>query len=262
MLTEGVPAHLKYPLDEWLKTEFGWHNSGGGGMNNEFMRTLAMVTKIPVNHTYEIGGISDQILGSLARDEDLYLDALDATLHLRRARARADTLRELLRLGSSAWTVNAAGSGLQRRVDETAAAAFETAVAPPDPVSAELAEAWAAAFGRTSNPSDAWDHAIKAVEELLIPIVLPAIAKPNLGGVAGELQSSSHKWKLVPTTSSTSLDDGRTIAAMLRMIWPNPDRHGGGVDRRPPVQEEAESVVHLAVAIVQMCRDGGLTKIP
>jgi hypothetical protein len=128
-------------------------------------------------------------------------------------------------------------------------------------VSAELAEAWSAAFGRHPDPSDAWDHAIKAVEELLIPIVLPNKPKANLGGVAGELGAASHKWRLVPSTSSDKIDDGKTVEAMLRLIGPNPDRHGGGVDRRPPTQAEAERAVHLAVAIIQLCRAGGLSKL-
>lgn len=68
--------------------------------------------------------------------------------------------------------------------------AFIDAVSISHAVSDELNEAWVAAFGRAPNPSDACDRAIKALEELLIPLVIPGVAKPNLGGVAGELASA------------------------------------------------------------------------
>lgn len=263
VLVEGVPAYLTHPLVEWLRTEAGWHRPHAqGGVDQAFLQKLALTVRIPVSPSSEMGGISNQITTALSRDENLFLDALDAALYLRGRGANAQGLRTILEMGSSAWTVSPAGSGLMRRVQATAVDAFTEATNSADTVSAELIEAWNAVFGRTPNPSDAWDHAIKAVEELLIPLVIPAVAKPNLGGVAGELHGAAEKWHLAPSTSSTTFNDGLTIEAMLRLIWPNPDRHGGGAHRRPPTQAEAEAVVHLAVAIVQLCRDGGLTKTP
>jgi hypothetical protein len=47
--------------------------------------------------------------------------------------------------------------------------AYERAVAPQDVAGNELQEAWARALGRHPDASDAWDHAIKAVEAVLIP---------------------------------------------------------------------------------------------
>jgi hypothetical protein len=44
------------------------------------------------------------------------------------------------------------------------------------------------------------------------------------------------------------------LIAMLALIWPNPDRHGSQEERRVPSQEEAEAVLHLAIALVQWCR--------
>ncbi|WP_148286372.1 hypothetical protein [Microbacterium sp. B19] len=262
-LVEGIPDYLAYPLTEWLRTEFGWHRpSSQGGVDQEFLRRLATNTRIPVAATSAIGGISTQITDAIQRNSDLFLDVLDATLYLRGRRANAQDLRQLLEMGASAWTVSADGTALQRRVNDAAAGAYESAITSEDVVSGELADAWSAAFGRHPDPSDAWDHAIKAVEELLIPMVLPNKPKANLGGVAGELGGpASHKWKLTPSTSSEKVDDGKTLEAMLRLIWPNPDRHGGGVDRRAPTQPEAERVVHLSVAIIELCRAGGLSKL-
>ena len=257
---DGVPDYLKHPLTEWLRTEFGWHRtSAQGGVDQAFLQTLALAVRIPVRATHGIGGISDQITDTIKDNEQLFLDTLDATLFLRNSAAQSQRLRQILELGSSAWTVNSPGTGLVRRVERSAEESFARAASTNESVGTELSDAWMAAFGRSPNPSDAWDHAIKAVEELLIPLVLPKVAKPNLGGVAGQLHSAPAKWLLTPTTSSTSLSDALTLEAMIRMIWPNPDRHGGTSERRMPSQEEGERVVHLAVAIVQLCRDGGLS---
>lgn len=262
-LVEGIPPYLHHPLIEWLRTEFGWHRtSSQGGVNQAFLQTLVTATRIPVRASSEIGGISKQVIDAIQKDEDLFLDVLDATLNLMDGNAHAAGLRRIFEVGASAWTVRADGKGLEKRVDESASAAYALAIGHSDAVASELKEAWRAAFGRNPDPSDAWDHAIKAVEELLIPIVISGVSKPNLGGVAGELHAASHKWNLVPPTASSTLDDGKTLEAMIRLMWPNPDRHGGGATRRTPGQEEAEHVVHLAIAIVQLCRGGALTKRP
>jgi hypothetical protein len=44
---------------------------------------------------------------------------------------------------------------------------------------------------------------------------------------------------------------------MLRLMWPNPDRHRTGTSRVPSA-EEAANVVQLAVLIVGWIRTGGL----
>jgi hypothetical protein len=53
----------------------------------------------------------------------------------------------------------------------TTTAAFVRAISPGDVVSAEPKGAWPVAYARDSDAWDAWDHSIKAVEKMLIPIV-------------------------------------------------------------------------------------------
>jgi hypothetical protein len=121
-----------------------------------------------------------------------------------------------------------------------------------------MAEAWIAAYGRNPNASDAWDHSIKAVEAVLIPIVTPAKAKATLGDVVGSLGGQGSNWQL----ALHGHDNSRSVAplvSMLRLMWPNPDRHGSENSRQPSL-EEAQAVVHLAVTIVQWARAGALSK--
>jgi hypothetical protein len=47
---------------------------------------------------------------------------------------------------------------------------------------------------------------------------------------------------------------------MLQLMWPNPDRHGDLQQRHTPSLDEARAVVQLAVAIVQLGREGQIVK--
>lgn len=255
---EGVPPQLRYAVRKWLESRFGFHSSGG--MNDGLMASVAITTGIHVQATYDTGGIMNQILGACEADDDVYLDVLDATLHFVGSSAAASGLKTVLDMGGSAWTVASDGKSLQRRVDPTATQAVAAAADPADKASEELKEAWASAYGRTPNPSDAWDHSIKAVEEVLIPVVVPKVQKATLGDVLGQLKANPTGWKFLLGTSSTTLDSVQTLEAMLRMMWPNPDRHGGGKTARTPTPDEAAAVVQLAVLVVQWCRNGGLSK--
>ena len=87
-------------------------------------------------------------------------------------------------LGGSVWRVGPNYDRLVRRVDPTATASLVEASSPDSVASAELKEAWTAAYARNPDPSDAWDHSIKAVEAILIPIV-PTKTKATLADVIG-----------------------------------------------------------------------------
>ncbi|MGH3696787.1 MAG: hypothetical protein ACRDRX_22860 [Pseudonocardiaceae bacterium] len=164
----------------------------------------------------------------------------------------------MLLYGGSAWT--ATKTGLWRRVDPVAQEAYDTASLPHDAASDELVEAWRKAYGREPDPSDAWDHSIKAVEHILKPVVCPSNAKATLSNVIGDLRSQPQRWKLVLPGTNSDFSANRLVL-MLELIWPNPDRHGGGT---PAVitLEQAQAVVHLAVTIVQWGRVQVLQRIP
>lgn len=102
-------------------------------------------------------------------------------------------------------------------------------------------------YGRHPNPSDAWDHAIKAVEALLWGLVIPKNTGATLGTILAALANKPSSWTFRLASS--------------RMIWPNPDRPGSGTVR-VPTQEEAENVVQTAVMVVGWLRTGALVKNP
>lgn len=252
---EGIPDHLKHPVREWLMIVSGWHS--GKGVNASFVRTLANRCRIPIESTESYENVAE-VIAAVQQDEELYLDVIDAALDLSSG-ANAYILGNALKVGGSVWAIREDKCGLVRRVSESAESAFDMAVSATDAVSEELRLAWGAAFGRNPDASDAWDHAIKAVEDLLIPILIPKVPKPNLGGVAGELKNNPSAW-VFGVPGNVGRTNGETLEGLIRHIWPNPDRHGG-TSKREPTQAEAEAVVQIAVLIVNLCR-GRLKKVP
>lgn len=248
-----VPDVLRYPLRHWLEGAMGYR----ARLNVDLVHRVAMrvgVTLLP--SVYQSAG--GQLLDATFADDDVLLDVLDAVLKETAGRA-APGLRELLELGGSTWTVSADGTELQQRVPPTYADAAEAAMTPADQASGELREAWAKVYGRDPDPSDAWDHAIKAVEAVIVPIVVPKKAKATLGDVLGELKANPGGFGFVLNSSSQTVGPVETVEAMLRMIWPNPDRHGGAATRAPTLAE-AETVVQVALTVVQWCRSGAFAK--
>ncbi|MDQ4142671.1 MAG: hypothetical protein M3198_02840 [Actinomycetota bacterium] len=194
-------------------------------------------------------------------DESLYLDVIDAVLHLGRlGTGQLESLKNLLEQGSSVWTLSPDARSLQRRVEATAEDAFDLTIDPLDVASEELKQAWGRAYTRDADASDAWDHAIKAVEAALAPVVVPRQHKPQLGHVLGELRKTA-LWQLeLPgLEGSHSVEP---VVAMLELLWPNPDRHGSSHERRIPTLEEAQAVVHLAITVVQWARLNLIRRAP
>jgi hypothetical protein len=255
---EDVPGHLYEPLVEWINYNFGGRPNSPADVEGGPRLAAAMRRVIP----HGDGPLTVRaVTGSISHfdTDDKLLDAVDAALYLKAVTVGARrSLDELLMLGGSVWRVDPDGRRLIRRVDETAVSAFEAASSPDDAASTELREAWATAYGRNPNASDAWDHSIKAVEAALIPIVTPSQARATLGNVVGILDSQGSQWQLDLHGHDNSQSVG-PLVSMLRLMWPNPDRHGSRTSRTPSLTE-AQEVVHLAVTLVQWARCDAIVK--
>ena len=252
---EGVPDHLVEPLRDWIDHTFG--GGPGSTADSEGGPRLAASLRFRIYRNspnpLTVRQVTNYLIEHLRHDS--LLDAADAVLYLAKVDpATCDSLDELLLLGGSAWQVGPNRDRLIRRVDPTATASFGDASSPNDVASAELGEAWTAAYARNPDASDAWDHSIKAVEAILIPIVTPTNGKATLGIVIKTLNDQGNLWCLALKGHDRS-ESAAPLVSMLRLMWPNPDRHGGEGSRRPTLME-AEAVVHLAVTIVHWARSG------
>jgi len=248
---EGVPGHLEDQLAEWLKSAMDSPWRTEESLAKELARTLLIEKLARYSWT-------TSVLFACRRDEELFLDALDHTLLLVDGYG-SDDLQHILTTGQSVWEVNERRDGLRRRVPRTEQAAYDEAASADDDISNDLREAWSKVYGLHPDPSDAWGHAIRAVERALGPIVTPNDNGANLGSIAGELGGQSSRFAFGLATSSKNLSNVETLAHMLRLMWPNPDRHGTGNPRTPSLAE-AKYVVQLAVLVVGWVRSGALTR--
>lgn len=248
---EGVPAHLRPQLAQWLMATLE------SAVDPEEIANL-LALRLHVVRDYRYQAVS-QLVDAATQDEDLFLDCVEGALLIEPrygpSEAAAESLQALLELSGSAYKVAADGVTLVDVTSTETEAIRAAATSRKDSASAELEEAWAKAFGRTPDPSDAWDHAIKAVESILRPVVEPKNSKATLGSIIAVLTSSARSWRFVlPGSADDHSVEGFT--ATLRLLWPNPDRHGGG--GRTPTIEEARAAVTLAATIVQWQRESAV----
>jgi hypothetical protein len=242
---EGVPPHLLQALVTWLWSVLGTRMDRRG---EAFAEAIGLRLRIEVGDEYAKAAY---VIHSAKRDEDLFLDVVDMALRAA-DNTQVGRLRNTLGMGGSVWTVADDGTSLVRRVSESEQDAYERTVSPADEIADELRTAWAAVYGRNPDPSDG-DHAIKAVELSLWQIVTPNKANSTLGVIIARLQQQADRFAFRLATSSTQTTSIEALVQMLRLMWPNPDRHGTG-ERRAPELLEAENVVQLAVLIVGWAR--------
>lgn len=246
---------MSHALSHWLRTEIITPGQGGAHGNERSIRELASFMRMDVEAGWGAITVAETLIAEAQRDDDYFLDLVDGALQIHGHEYKGKRLIQLLDTAGSVWTVAEDYKSLSRVVSDEAQATFDLATAVADEAATELREAWANAFGRNGNPSDAWDHAIKAMEALFIPLVIPKKDKANLGGVIGELRNQGHVWKIVLPGKDDDNDVG-PLVGMLDGIWPNIDRHQGNTKNRPPTEPEARAVVTLAATIIQWHREG------
>lgn len=258
VLHEGVPEHLQGLLHKWTMRHLGLRDSDSTvelSGRTEFLEALAARYRVTVRWDQDPLLV---IVNLMYERPEEYLEVVDG--HLQTMKSGSSLLDSYLTLGGSAWeVVEEPLPHLERRVSGEQRALYASATMPVDAAAQHLREAWANAYGRNPDPSDAWDHAIKAIEILLQPIASPANDKATLGSMLAALEAKPEKWVLALPSSSKKVDPVETITGMLRLIWPNPDRHGSGSgSSRVPTLDEAEQVVDLAVLVVSWLRKGAL----
>lgn len=250
---EGVLDHLREPLLRWTHEALTYQPAIS--MDVQLLERALIAARV-VAPTVSVGTARNLLAEMSVRKQEDFLDLIHVLLQMRRG--GPNNLAKMLEAGGSVWTVR--GNGLVRRVDPGVQQAFDQATRNRDNASAELDQAWREIYGRDADASDAWEHAIKAVEAALIPLVVPNVDKPTLGHVLGQLDGLNRPlWKL----GIRGPDGNHSIEpliSMLRLLWPNPDRHGHPDRRQTPSLEEARGVVHLAVTIVQWARDGQIVR--
>jgi hypothetical protein len=248
-LYEGVPAHLRGPLEAWL----------GDSTSDGLRQRVAARVRAKLGPSYAwFEGFDDERL----------LDAVDFVLHAgieppysnKHARELLAQLRSLLVDAGSAYKIASDNDGLERRVDTTVADTARRAIQSTKGSSASehLAAAWTATYGLHPHPPVAYAEMIKAVEATAQPVIEPANSRATLGSMLRQLEKAPGRLHL-GLAGPTGEADPTVAIAMCRTLWQGQtSRHGSGRPTRHETQAEAEAAIQLTVTLVSWFTTGAL----
>jgi hypothetical protein len=198
-------------------------------------------------------------------DAGILLDVIDAVLSIERLNdGDLFDLDLVLEEGGSAYQIPAGADGLEHRVDPPVTRGFRSAVDRALSVGRQdaaryLGDAWGHIYGLHPKPDMAYSDAVKAVEAVAIPRIVPADPLPTLGKVLSCLRQGAAKWELVIAAKDGCPATIEPLVEALSLLWHgHRDRHPGGPTSAPVTQDAAEAAVHLAATLVQWFTTGAV----
>ncbi|HEY9326994.1 MAG TPA: hypothetical protein VIS09_01940 [Streptomyces sp.] len=181
-----------------------------------------------------------------------------------------NTLDALLGDAASAYQVREADdvshAGLERVVDATVAESAVMAMQQAessgrDDASSYLRSSWAKAYALHPDPSGAYVDAVRAVEDVAIPLYASADPRATLGAVIRELDGNGAAYSMVILDNKAAPAKVETVLSLMRLLWQgHRDRHPGGQTSAPITLDAAQAAVHIAVLLVQLLSTSAVTK--
>lgn len=259
--TEGLPGYLQQPVIEWFASAF---RRGGNYVEDAALQRLQLRFKLdpPLNWRSPETALTD-LAARIVGDGDFALDVLDYMLHhmeeftgpYEHAADVAQGLAAILTSGGSAWEVTWTSDGqsfqLSRRATGPIREAIESIPATTR-AHQHLVDAWNRLSQRNPDASGAYREAVRAVEAVAKPIILPSNDRATLGTMIAALRDKPEKWEV-------TLGHVQEVQRMMEVIWTNQlDRHGTD-DESVPLNvslDQADVAVHLALALVRLFAGG------
>lgn len=267
----GFPPHSLWSIAQWLLPFFQGGGATFGSQSRDFVMELERNLRLTVQRTPRDPRGVESVMGTASRDPQLFVRIVDFALRnitigymINECAVAAGQLDRILRESGAAWEVRGVENRLQyfleRRIDATTSAVLSTLTSEGTPEARHLAEARRHAFGQSPQPGKAYDEAVKAVEAVTIPVVLPNDQQATLGKVIGEIRNDPTRWTSSLTEpTAKGMSPVEVVIAMLDMLWRNETERHAPVVAIP--QGQAESAVHLSLTLVQLFRSGAITKI-
>jgi hypothetical protein len=246
---EGVPDWLAHILLPWFVDTYL------GDLESNFaplaLDDIALSLKANLG-SQSMRGRLDALRELAWLDRDFLLRILDWGLQFDRGGA-AKRLGDLLETAGSAWAIAPDGHGLSRRVLTEANTAAEQVVAAGGDAGKLIAQAWRLIYGPDPNPTAGYDKAVRAVEAIAKPAIIPNDANGTLGRVIGIMKSRPQGKFGTVFKNPREMDPLDSVVGLMQLVWNNNyARHAGNPD--VPIdatQAEAEAVLHAAVTLVQ-----------
>jgi hypothetical protein len=172
-------------------------------------------------------------------------------------------LQQIVVDGSSELVLDVDTRRLERRVDHTVKSIVAATVKRSEKIAADhLRSAWIAAYGLSPHPDNAYGEAVRAVEAVACPLIMPkADGSRTLGTAIRDLRAQRQRWEVVLPDVSGSPAGVDSLLGMLELLWQGQvSRHAGSSKSRRQTQDEAEAAVHLAGTLVHWLSTGVLRK--
>ena len=226
-LDEHVKPHLAPHLWQWCRRRLDIDQ-------NRFTRmTLQMRLELGSRPLARLESLVEEQPDRLLNIAQWFLTEADLPLGV------IESLDQMLLDAGSAWTADPSARTLRRRMPPEEEESLHSALDSGDATATHLREAWAAAW-RREDPSavESFDSAVKAIETILRPIVIPNDPMPTLGKIIAALRAKPEKWdtrfRHTPTVEA--------LTAMLDEVWKTQVRHGKS-DYLENTLEEAQDAV-------------------
>lgn len=264
VLHPGVP--------EWMKKQLlAWVTSVTQESYLDEWANRRMRPNVSILMDYETAVRRPESLVSVFRDfgvsslftrmgQDEFLDFVDFLVFTVQQQPNSAQVLRMLEVllsdGGSEWSVGTRDgfASLEKRVPEGVVAAVDEVVALSGEAGRLLAESWHAAFGKSPDAEEAYEKAIKAVEEAGARMVSPNNSKTTLGTMIRDMKAQKD-WKL-----DLSAQDADVPVKMAEALWIGQESRHGGNGYRKPSRTEAEAAVLLAVPLVQWFTSGALAR--
>lgn len=185
---------------------------------------------------------------------------------LRRTKKLTTSLSRLLEESRSVYEIAPDNRGLCRRLDRELAAhadqAEGLALAASRPAARlHLATARTKLFSLHPEPGVAYAEAIKAVEAVAHPVLLPRAPFPTLSLARDHLRDAAAKYEFAIAGKNGTPGDVTLVIDMLSTLCRgHSDRHAGGPNNTPVTQESAEAAFALAVTLVGWFATGAVRR--
>ena len=261
---EGVPPWLFQSVANWIHEVVSQQQ---GTPNREVLLAAEASLHLvpPLDWSADEFSALSSSLARVARDGEFALDFLDFLLNNLEGRSRlAVDLHKILIRGGSAWEVQPVEPPVRFQLVRRAIGPLTEAIEDIRPKSqrahAHLMQAWSKLMGRNPEPSTAYREAIRAVEVVAAPVVIPGDSLATLGKIIKAIRDKPGKWT-VDLADATS----EQVADMASMIWQAQfDRHGTHDETVPlnVTQEQADAAVHIAIGLVRLFAGDHIRRMP
>lgn len=272
---EGVPDFLVASLREWIRDALMEATDTRYTFEDARMFAQVVALRLRLSPRPSNGaGLTGHQLALIKADQRNLLRVINGILHMAPELDRLADLIERLAVvltvsGSAYELTETRRPQLVRRVDPAVREAVQKGQAEAAPAAGDhLRRSWIAAYGLDPDPNVAYAEAVRAVEAVACPLVVPNASRtPTLGSVLtalrGDLQANQPKWQLtIPDQTGGPAAVG-ALVSMIELLWHgHRSRHAGSTSSRPNTLEEAEAAYMLAATLVHWLSRGALQPRP